>query len=180
MGSIFKFDIETELWQSSLNLAKNTLILTIVILTLHYFFFSMAVFASELDKNEVIKPLLAEKEQVVFNTLPENPDKEFTVSWTGWYTATAYNSEPGQTDNTPCITANGYDLCSHGVEDTVAANFLRFGTKIRIPEYFGERVFTVRDRMHERYQDRVDIWMIEKEDAKQFGIKAVKIEVLSN
>lgn len=96
-------------------------------------------------------------------------------------TLTAYNSLVGQTDSTPCITANGYDLCKHDTENVVAANFLRFGTKIRIPEYFGDRVFTVQDRMNARYTEcacRVDIWMREYADARQFGARNLKIEVL--
>jgi hypothetical protein len=46
---------------------------------------------------------------------------------------TAYNSEAAQTDDSPCITANGFNVCQHGQEDTVAANFLKFGTRIKIP-----------------------------------------------
>lgn len=91
---------------------------------------------------------------------------------------TAYNSEPGQTDDSPCITANGFNVCAHGIEDTVAANFLPMGTKIKIPDYFGDRVFVVRDRMNARYQERVDIWMLKKSDALKFGVRVAKIEVI--
>lgn len=91
---------------------------------------------------------------------------------------TAYNSEAAQTDDTPCITANGFDVCAHGIEDTVAANFLKFGTKIQIPDLFGDRVFVVRDRMNKRYSDRLDIWMKDKPEARRFGIKTARIYVL--
>lgn len=91
---------------------------------------------------------------------------------------TAYNSEPGQTDDSPCITANGFNVCEHGVEDTIAANFLKFGTKVMIPELFGDRVFIVRDRMNKRYTDRVDIWMKSYDDAIQFGLKRATIQVI--
>lgn len=91
---------------------------------------------------------------------------------------TAYNSDPRQTDDSPCITANGFNVCEHGVEDTIAANFLKFGTKVMIPELFGDRVFVVRDRMNKRYSDRVDIWMKDYEDAKKFGVKTAKIQVI--
>lgn len=97
---------------------------------------------------------------------------------TSTHTMTAYNSDPAQTDSTPCITANGFDVCKHNVEDTIAANFLKFGTKVRIPELYGDRVFVVRDRMNKRYSDRVDIWMKEKVDARKFGVKVAKIEVI--
>ena len=91
---------------------------------------------------------------------------------------TAYNSDPRQTDDTPCITANGFDVCEHGIEDTIAANFLKFGTKVMIPELFGDRIFIVRDRMNKRFPNRVDIWMKEYNDAKQFGVKTAKIYVI--
>lgn len=107
--------------------------------------------------------------------LPESQD---SIKWSKYLTITAYNSEPGQTDNSPCITANNFNVCEHGVEDTIAANFLPFGSKVRIPELFGERVFTVRDRMNSRFSNRVDVWMLEKPDAINFGVKMAKIQVI--
>ncbi len=106
------------------------------------------------------------------------PSDPYRVVRSSTHTMTAYNSEAAQTDSTPCITANGFDVCKHGIEDTVAANFLPMGTKIRIPDLFGDRVFTVRDRMNKRYSDRVDIWMIHKTDALKFGVRKARIEVL--
>ncbi|MDD5110039.1 MAG: hypothetical protein PHI63_02385 [Patescibacteria group bacterium] len=91
---------------------------------------------------------------------------------------TAYNSLPEQTDSTPCTTANGYDLCAANEENVVAANFLRFGTKVRLPEYSGEKIYTVQDRMHPRFAQRVDLWMREREDAKQFGMQTLTVEVV--
>ncbi|MBU0620110.1 3D domain-containing protein [Patescibacteria group bacterium] len=91
---------------------------------------------------------------------------------------TAYNSEKAQTDSSPCITANGFNVCKHGKEDTVATNFLKFGTKIRIPNLFGDKIFIVRDRMHKRHSNKVDVWMINKKDAIKFGVKIAKVEVV--
>ena len=119
-----------------------------------------------------------EQEIEIINHLPINIDREYTVKYSKYTTITAYNSIPAQTDDTPCITANGFNVCSHGVEDTVAANFLRFGTKIKIPDVFGDRIFTVRDRMNKRYTNRVDIWMISRDDALKLGKRLAKIEVL--
>lgn len=93
-------------------------------------------------------------------------------------TLTAYNSEVAQCDGDPCTTASGFNVCKHGIEDTVAANFLPLGTKIKIPELFGDRVFVVRDRTSKKYSDRVDVWMIEKKDALQFGKRRAHIVVL--
>lgn len=91
---------------------------------------------------------------------------------------TAYTSEVAQTDASPCITADGYNVCTANEENVIAANFLPFGTQVRIPEYFGDRVFTVHDRMNRRYTKRVDVWMKNKSDAMQFGVRTLKIEVL--
>jgi len=91
---------------------------------------------------------------------------------------TAYSSTIDQTDDTPCITANGFNLCKNNQENVIAANFLPFGTKIRIPKHFGDQVFTVQDRMNARYYYRADIWMQSRNKARIFGIKYTEIEVL--
>lgn len=90
---------------------------------------------------------------------------------------TAYTSEPAQTDSTPCITASGLDVCERDIENVVAANFLPLGTRVRIPELFGDRVFYVEDRMNKRYQYKMDVWMKEKATAKTFGLQHATIEV---
>jgi 3D (Asp-Asp-Asp) domain-containing protein len=87
---------------------------------------------------------------------------------------TAYSSEVCQTDSTPFITASGTDVHS-GV---VAANWLPIGTKIRIPEIFGEKEFIVEDRMHPRNGDKVDIWFSTRAEAVQFGVRKARIEIL--
>lgn len=128
-------------------------------------------------KNEVLikedKDIQAEKAN-----LPKHEDKPIKVIRTSSHVMTAYNSDPRQTDSTPCITANGFNVCEHGVEDTIAANFLRFGTKVMIPELFGDRVFIVRDRMNKRYSQRVDIWMKDYSDAINFGVRVATIQVI--
>ncbi|OGL78597.1 hypothetical protein A3J43_00970 [Candidatus Uhrbacteria bacterium RIFCSPHIGHO2_12_FULL_54_23] len=86
---------------------------------------------------------------------------------------TAYSSTPDQTDDTPFITANGMRVR----DGIIAANFLRFGTQVKIPALFGDKVFYVTDRMHERFADRVDVWMESREEAVQFGVKVATIEV---
>ena len=109
--------------------------------------------------------------------LPEN--KALTVKYAISTTITAYNSEVGQCDDSPCITANGFNVCKHAKEDTVAMNGIKMGTKVRFPELFGDKVFVVRDRMNARYgSNRADVWMISKADAKKFGVKNARMEVL--
>ena len=97
-------------------------------------------------------------------------------------TATAYSSDVGQTDDTPCIPADGYDLCAHyekyGQGNTIAANFLPLGTLVRIPELYGDKIFVVHDRMNSRYgYGRVDVWMPSRDEAKTFGVKYFEIEI---
>lgn len=111
--------------------------------------------------------------------LPVAEEKpEVKVLSTSVHVITAYNSEVGQTDDSPCITANGFNVCQHGVEDTIAANFLKFGTKVQIPDLFGDRIFIVRDRMNKKHPDRVDVWMLKRADAIKFGKRSAKIVVI--
>lgn len=96
--------------------------------------------------------------------------------------ASAYSSHVYQTDATPCITANGYDLCESYLEDqsidTVAANGLPFGTVVKFPQLFPHLTFTVRDRMNARYGARfVDIWLPTSSDATTFGRRILDMEV---
>lgn len=171
----------------SLKQAKKLLFVLIFILLFDFLLFPFPALATEsaiavADTGQEI--VLASQDQLteattepeIINRLPEN--NNWTVKSSSYHMLTAYNSEVGQTDDSPCITANGFNLCSHGIEDTIAANFLYFGTKVRIPELFGDKVFVVRDRMNARYSDRVDVWMINKQDAKQFGAKVAKIEIV--
>jgi 3D (Asp-Asp-Asp) domain-containing protein len=92
---------------------------------------------------------------------------------------TAYNSLEGQTDSTPCIAARGYNLCEANEENVVAANFLPIGAKVKIPELFGDREFTVVDRMNARYHYKMDFWMRNYEDAVKFGSKYARVDVYS-
>jgi len=90
-------------------------------------------------------------------------------------TVTAYSSTPDQTDDSPFITASGAWV----YDGVIASNFLEFGTKVRFPELFRDKIFTVDDKMHERFTDtRVDIWFPDRELAKEFGIKETIMEIL--
>jgi 3D (Asp-Asp-Asp) domain-containing protein len=62
----------------------------------------------------------------------------------------------------------------------IAANFLKFGTKVRIPELFGDRVFTVQDRMNRRFPNHVDVWMKDRGQAINFGVQKAQIEILAD
>ncbi|MBU4331937.1 3D domain-containing protein [Patescibacteria group bacterium] len=105
---------------------------------------------------------------------PERVEPEYVTASTRYITVTAYTSCVYETDSTPFTTANG-SVVRDGI---IAANFLRFGTKVRFPDYFGDKVFEVHDRMNPRYHYQADIWMEEKIQAKQFGSRVLKMEIL--
>jgi len=86
----------------------------------------------------------------------------------------AYTSAVNECDSTPFTTADG----SRVRDGIVAANFLKIGTRFRIPQYFGNKVFEVHDRMNARFSNRIDIWMTQKADARAWGVRNVTIEIL--
>lgn len=130
-------------------------------------------------------PNTSEVAQAPTTTFPVADDRDPIRTYT--CIATAYSSEVAQTDDTPCIPANGYNLCKHydeeGVRNTIAINFLPFETKVRLPELFDDKVFVVRDRMNAKYNyDRIgycrlDVWMPTREEAVQFGVRRVTMEI---
>lgn len=106
---------------------------------------------------------------------PINPDppmvRELNV------VITAYSSTPEQTDSTPFITAAGTTVR----DGIVANNLLSFGTKIKIPELYGDKIFIVEDRMNSKKgYYHVDIWFSSYGEAKSFGAKRTHIEVLES
>ena len=87
---------------------------------------------------------------------------------------TAYSSTPDQTDDTPFTTASNTTVR----DGVIASNFLAFGTKVQIPLLFGDKVFTVEDRMARKHDDKIDIWFPERHLAKNFGIKEADVIIL--
>ncbi len=87
---------------------------------------------------------------------------------------TSYNSEPGQTDSTPFITAFGTQVR----DGIVATNYLPKGTKVRFPDLYGEKIFVVEDRMNIRYNKQVDIWSADKQFSRAFGARYLRMEIL--
>lgn len=139
--------------------------------------------ADSLPKAEIKELPLVEGNSLIAVSNPLAPVKisslasKVSVEKTIPMTITAYSSSPEETDDTPFITASG-KMVADGV---VANNMLPFGTKVRIPEIYGEKVFTVQDRMHYRMGEyKLDVWLPEKSQAKQFGVKKATIEVLED
>ncbi len=88
---------------------------------------------------------------------------------------TAYSSTEWETQGDPFITASGMR-----VEDGIIANnFLPFGTEIRLPDIFGDKIFTVQDRMHFRKSDyHFDVWFPSYKQALNFGAQTSMIEIV--
>lgn len=121
------------------------------------------------DMGTTKEVILAEEEQ-------GEEYENFRVIKTYTVRATAYSSTVDQTDSTPFITASN----TYVRDGIIAANFLPFGTTVRIPEIYGDKLFIVEDRMHQRYWYNVDIWFPEREMAKEFGARKVRIEVVTD
>jgi 3D (Asp-Asp-Asp) domain-containing protein len=93
---------------------------------------------------------------------------------------TAYNvGDPGQTDKSPCLTADGSNACDELArgEKICAANFVPIGTKLLLK---GIGICTVKDRMNSRFQNRIDIAMQthEKDQARKFGLRNLEVRIL--
>ena len=102
----------------------------------------------------------------------EDLSAPLTEKRTVW--VTAYSSTPEETDDTPFITASGTRVR----DGIIATNFLPFNTRVKIPKLFGDKIFVVEDRMHERKTENVDVWMATKGAALKFGIARAEIVVL--
>ncbi len=118
------------------------------------------------------------KEQKMFFNNQFPIAEEIKVKYSTYIIATAYTSSPEETDDTPCITANNFNVCEHNTENIIASNFLPLGARVRFPDLYGNKIFYNMDRMNKRYYKRVDFWMKSKVKARQFGVKYIKMEVL--
>ncbi len=87
--------------------------------------------------------------------------------------ASGYSSTLAQTDGDPFTTASGTQV-RQGV---VAANFLPLGTRL----LWGNRELVVEDRLNARYNGAyvIDVWMPTTEEAMQFGIQLITVEIVS-
>ncbi len=107
---------------------------------------------------------------------PEAPD----VFWASVnVTASAYNSTPKQTTGNPQVTAFG-DTLKPGMRFiAVSRDLLRKGLKYNTPvviEGF-EGFFLVKDKMHGKWSNHIDIYMGNDIDAaKQWGRRKVCID----
>lgn len=88
---------------------------------------------------------------------------------------TAYTSHAWQTDSTPCIAADGTDICKRYEkgERLCAANFVPLGTILHVGDY-GNCV--VADRMNRKHPNRVDIYLgYDLQGAIAWGKKTMRV-----
>ena len=143
-----------------------------------FFSFILIPLQKEIKGQEKIEqienPILTELNTVVesfevnLNTI-KKPIKTYYMLITGC------SSTEDQTDSDPFITAS-----MKYVEDGIVANnLLPFGTKLRIPELFGDKEFVVEDRLHWRKgKYNLDFWFETREQALNFGVKKATIEII--
>ena len=99
-------------------------------------------------------------------------------------TASAYNSHPNQTDETPYVAAWG-DRLEPGMRsiavsrDLIPLGFVR-GARVRIEGFPGRR-FVVLDKMHRRWRRRIDIYMGDDiEAARKWGRRRLRVHYFSS
>jgi 3D (Asp-Asp-Asp) domain-containing protein len=110
---------------------------------------------------------------LISNSSPISPESK--ANKTIQVVITAYSSTVEETDSTPFITASN-TTTRDGV---IANNLLPFGTKVRIPEVYGDKIFVVEDRMNARKSGyQFDVWLPSHVEAEQFGVKRTYIEIL--
>jgi len=115
-------------------------------------------------KIEIQKPVFVSTAKFINNTVIE----------TGKVMVTAYSSTPDQTDSSPFITASG----TYVHDGTLACNFLKFGTKVKFPSMYGDKIFIVEDRMARHNSYKMDIWMPTRVSALQFGVRTLTYQVV--
>ncbi len=158
----------------------STIIVTAILLTS----LEASVFALSLGKTspqkEIFLPSKTQRMAMIGGNslLPiTGPHLSMRVSRAISMVVTAYSSTVSQTAGDPFVTASG-ELVRDGI---VANNLLPFGTKIKIPEIYGEKIFIVKDRMHRKNgYYHIDIWFPDYWQAKSFGKTSAYIEILEN
>ena len=153
------------------NLAKAVLIAIIIIIAYN-------IAANSIYFNGAV----ADNEATTFVELHPR-EEDFPVASLGevYREFTAYNAgDPYQTDNTPCISASGDNICTLLAQGQIvfASNEFPIGTKLYV-EGIGEG--TVLDRMNSRYPKNIDVAMQahQKKEAIEFGRKTLLVKILN-
>lgn len=130
---------------------------------------------AEAERNQELNPselAIFQENSLSGASSPENPER---VARGINALITGYSSTHWETDDTPFITASGGDV----KDGIVANNLLPFGTRIKIPGIYGDKIFVVEDRMNKRVGYYCfDIWFSSRQEALNFGAKSTYIEIL--
>ena len=85
-------------------------------------------------------------------------------------TVNAYYPVVWQTDETPCISASGMDICQTD-KKICASNEFALGTRLLIEEEICE----VQDRMNAKYQKTIDRFFKTKGEASVWGSRRIEV-----
>lgn len=131
--------------------------------------------AESLDLNAALQKRKNNREKRIAR-LPHAEDVGPKVLETYTANVTYYASTPGQTDGSPYNGASGARV-HWGM---VAANCFPFGTKLRIPDVYGDKIFTVLDRHSTRYgcKGLVDVWTDYSPGQNPRTVHSARIEVI--
>ncbi len=140
---------------------------------------SRLALANTLDDSEAGIPLFVIPSDVAPEVAPKEsaqPAVQPKAMSAHIFNLSAYTSSVEECDSDPFTTADG----SRTHDGIVATNILPFGTKLRIPALFGDKIFEVHDRMNARYNNKynLDIWMEKKVDMRQFGRRNAMVEIV--
>jgi 3D (Asp-Asp-Asp) domain-containing protein len=157
----------------------ETAVIGMLILILGYFAIPMNASGAtnlEVEKDNLValEVKAMQNETLKYGSFPASDLRG--PSYTMVVPSSAYTSRPEETDDTPFLTASQTQV-RFGV---LAANFLPFGTRVKIPDLYGDKIFVVEDRMNKRYNKKIDIWMEDIKDARAHGVRNIKIEVYPN
>ena len=174
MNTYFRFPFLTKQIFITFLISSTILLVGLVVFELTFFQINPNMLSKNLYlASDQEKLNLFEKNTLIPSSNPANPEPKVVQRFL--VIVTAYSSTPWETEGNPFVTASGT-----WVEDGIIANnLLPFGTKIKLPEIYGDKVFTVQDRMHWRKgYYHIDIWFPSYWQAKNFGAKRTYVEVL--
>ena len=134
---------------------------------------------SELTTSYLFKIGIAGFVLITFSACKRMSPSQPEVDWdTICVTATAYNSTHHQTEGNPRITAWGDTLKPGMKAIAVSRDLIRMGldhnSKVKIEGF--DSIFLVKDKMHYRWRNRIDIYMGEDVgSAREFGRKKINM-----
>ena len=101
-----------------------------------------------------------------------NPALEFNIKGEKLIrTVTAYYPVPWQTDEEPCISASGMNICK-AKKKICASNEFPFGTRLLIA---GE-ICEVQDRLHPKIKYTIDLFFKTKKEVENWGKRTVEVK----